>query len=65
MEVGKKVSFDGTLLDITQPEHVEVRLKEDYSVLWINVDDVCVLRICRIGYGVIIHDGQKETEYIT
>ena len=36
-------------LDITAPKYiVEVQTREDGSVLWINVDGVCVLRICKI-----------------
>jgi hypothetical protein len=36
------------LVDITGPTHVEVLLREDRSVLWINVDGICRLRICKI-----------------
>lgn len=35
-------------LDITGAAHVEVVTKADKSVLWINVNGVCVLRVCRI-----------------
>lgn len=41
-----KESYDGQLLDITAPEHVEVILKADRSVLWVNVEGICRLRIC-------------------
>ena len=44
-------SFDEILasqLDITAPKHVEISLSEDRSVLWVNVDGICALRICRI-----------------
>ena len=35
--------------DITAPEHgVQVHIREDSSVLWIHVDGITVLRICRI-----------------
>jgi hypothetical protein len=36
-------------LDITEPCHgVDVQIRADGKVLWVNVDGVCVLRICRI-----------------
>ena len=34
--------------DITAPDIVEVKLREDKKVLWVNVYGICVLRICRI-----------------
>lgn len=35
--------------DITAPKFpVEILIREDGKVLWINVDGVCVLRICQI-----------------
>lgn len=37
------------MMDIAEPKHgVQVDTNEDRSVLWVNVDGVCVLRICRI-----------------
>lgn len=42
-------SLFGPSLDITQPEHgVEVRIRSDGKVLWVNVDGVCRLRVCMI-----------------
>lgn len=38
----------GPQLDITAPDNVEVLLREDGKVLWVNVDGVCRLRICRV-----------------
>jgi hypothetical protein len=36
-------------VDITMPaDHVEIKTSQDKSVVWINVDGVCVLRVCRI-----------------
>lgn len=35
-------------LDITGAKDVEVSHNADKSVLWVNVNGVCVLRICRI-----------------
>ena len=35
-------------LDISGAEHVEVSVRGDNKVLWVNVNGVCVLRICQI-----------------
>lgn len=36
------------MLDITAPKIVEVLVRVDEKVLWVNVDGVCVLRVCQI-----------------
>lgn len=36
------------LLDITGAEHVEILIREDKKVIWVNVNGVCRLRVCRI-----------------
>lgn len=37
-------------LDITRPrDGVEVRIRDDGSVLWVNVGPQCVLRICQMN----------------
>jgi hypothetical protein len=41
-------SIVGPQLDITAPEMVQVQLRDDGKVLWVNVDGVCRLRISRI-----------------
>jgi len=35
-------------LDITAPETVEILIREDGEVIWINVDGLCRFRACRI-----------------
>lgn len=43
--------YDGQLLDITKPEHgVEVQIREDGAVVWVNVDGICRFRACQIHY---------------
>lgn len=37
------------LVDITAPDGVELVVRQDGKVIWVNVDGICVLRICRIG----------------
>lgn len=35
-------------LDITGATIVEVKVRDDGKVLWVNIDGVCRLRVCRI-----------------
>jgi hypothetical protein len=47
--------------DITAPEHpVEVDIRFDGQVLWVNVDGKCVLRICQMP-GLILNDQRRKT----
>jgi hypothetical protein len=36
------------MLDITAPKIVEVTVRDDGKVLWVNTEEGCVLRICQI-----------------
>ena len=37
-------------VDVTGAAHVQVTTNEDKTVLWVNVNGVCLLRICRIEH---------------
>lgn len=37
-------------MDLTAPEHVEVVIREDSQVVWVNVDGIARFRACRIGH---------------
>jgi hypothetical protein len=55
--MARKDVYDGQLLDITEPENgVEVEIRADGTVLWVHVDGVTVLRICRIQTSVSVND---------
>lgn len=41
------LDLDFLQVDLTAPELVEVELNHDGTVLWVNVDGICRLRICR------------------
>ena len=42
------------MLDLSNPsEQVEIRIRADGQVIWVNVDGICRLRICQIGEGII------------
>jgi len=32
--------------DVTRPQQLEVKFRDDYKVLWINVDGQCAFRAC-------------------
>ena len=44
------------MLDISEPEHVEVRIDYEGAILWINVDGKCALRISRIPEIILLDD---------
>jgi hypothetical protein len=49
-------------LDITGANFVHIQIREDGKVIWVNVDDSCRLRICRIDGPVEILDERKEPQ---
>lgn len=47
--------------DITAPKAgVEVEVREDRNVIWIHVDGITVLRICRIPQLIITDNSEKK-----
>jgi hypothetical protein len=38
-----------TMIDVREPEDVEVRFSEDGSVMWVNVDEMCRLRVTGVA----------------
>jgi len=53
--VGRVVEL--TMLDITAPDRVEIEITK--RVIWVNVDGMCRLRICRY-HDLIIKGGEDE-----
>jgi hypothetical protein len=51
----------GEMLDISNPEHVEISIRDDGRVIWVNVDGACVLRVCRIPI-LEVADARKERQ---
>lgn len=35
-------------LDITEPEEVDIVIRDDGKVLWVNINGICRLRLCKI-----------------
>lgn len=52
---------DPQQIDLTGPELVQIEIKSDGKVLWVNVDGVCVFRACRIKY-LTVSDNRNKTE---
>jgi hypothetical protein len=46
-------------LDITGAEGVQVQIKDDGKVLWVNTENGCVLRICQIKH-IEVNDGRVK-----
>jgi hypothetical protein len=49
-------SYANQSLDITGAEDVEISIRNDGKVIWVNTVDGCVLRICQISGRVIVDD---------
>ena len=50
-----KVSISEQMVDVTAPEVVEVSIRDDGKVVWVNVDGICRFRACQIK-TVIVED---------
>ncbi len=57
----QKFTFDPELvsLDLTGAEIVHIEIRDDGSVIWINTEHGCKLRICQIKKLAVI-DGRRE-----
>lgn len=46
--VGKTLQ-DVMQLDVSGPELVQIQIRQDGKVVWVNVDGLCLLRLCMIS----------------
>lgn len=54
---------DTTMMDITKPDTVvEIMVSNDGSVIWVNVDGVCRLRVCRIPHLVVLDMREEKSK---
>ncbi len=44
------------VLDITAPDRLEVRIRHDGKVVWINIDGICRFRSCQIKTLILEDD---------
>ncbi len=49
-------------LDITEPQIVEILIRRDGKVLWVNIDGMCVFRACRIKTLSIVDERKTNDE---
>lgn len=55
---------DAKMMDLEDPTvGIEVSIRADGQVLWINVDGRCLLRICQIKVPIEITDDRSEGPY--
>ena len=52
------------MIDITGPEHVEIIVRSDRKVVWVNVDGVCQLRCSQIVKS-IVNDNRRSYKEAT
>ena len=58
VKIGDEVKM-GNLLDITGAGEVEIVIRDDGKVIWVNTERGCVLRICQIKH-LTLDDGRKR-----
>ena len=51
-------------VDITAPSGVEIKIRDDYKVIWINVDGICVCRICQPKHYLCIDAPNFKNEVL-
>jgi hypothetical protein len=44
------------MVDVTAPEVVEIRIRWDGQVVWVNVDDICRFRACQVKLVILEDD---------
>lgn len=49
------------MIDITKAETVQIQIRGDGQVVWVNVDGVCQLRVCQCKH-VQVDDERYEKE---
>lgn len=52
-----------TFTDITAPEIVEIQIRSDGKVVWVNVDGICRLRACQVKH-VVFNDERVHSEEV-
>jgi len=53
--------LDKQMMDITAPEVVEIKIRWDGKVVWVNVDGICRFRACQIE-TVIVEDDRNALD---
>lgn len=48
------------MLDIPSANNVEISIRSDGRVLWINLDNYCAMRISQISDSITIYDDRQS-----
>jgi hypothetical protein len=48
-----------TTVDLIEPEVVQIVIRDDGKVIWVNADGICMFRACRVG-TILVEDQRKE-----
>lgn len=54
------IHIEDGMMDITAPDTLQVQIRSDDKVIWINMDGKCVFRACRINKFELIDDNLKR-----
>jgi hypothetical protein len=49
------------MLDVNNPNFVEIKISEDGTTLWVNVDHQCMFRLSH-SYMLVVNDQRKKSE---
>jgi hypothetical protein len=49
-------------IDLTQPDVVQILISRDGKTVWVNIDGVCRLRVCKIK-KLLMEDNYGRTSY--
>jgi hypothetical protein len=55
----------GDMLDISGAEEVQVQIRHDARLIWVNVDGSCILRICKIKNFELADDRVADFPAVT
>lgn len=63
-EASEPTTTTPRMLDITAPRAVEVQIRSDAQVIWVNIDGVCALRAYRIGHLIVVDDRRPKANVV-
>lgn len=66
-EINTDITLGHTMLDVTcndNDDFIEINIREDDKVFWINMNGQCIFRACQIP-NLVVHRGRKSFIEIT
>ncbi len=58
-----KIATNDQVIDITAPSHVEVKIRGDGKVVWVNVDGICKFRACQVKEFKLIDERDYDVKF--